>query len=289
MKLGALAALGYATALTFQAVLGEEGLASSSVLSVRFGLSGLLLLALCAATGRPLLPARGERLALLALGAVVFMVSTALYFGATEHGSPAVAIVLVYLYPTLVTLAESVHARHRPTRTIVMALVLSTVGCALVALTGSSVTIEPLGVALALAGAATFAAYMFIGVRVGRRSDPVTAGAWVSLGAGASFLAQVVVGPRFAEASGNWPALAAVGLANAVGMGLTFIALRRLGTSRGAVVLTLEAVFTVILSALVLDDTLGPLQVLGAAAVLFAAATVRSPEQAAEPLEPVSV
>lgn len=279
--LAAIAALGYGTTLTLQASLAEHGLASSTVLTMRFLGSGFLLLLLCRATGRPVVPARGERISLLLLGGIFFMVPAELYYRATQHGSPAAAIVLVYLYPTLVMLAESIKARQRPNRVVLGALVLSTIGCTAVAMKGE-VSIEPVGVGFALASAAAFATYVFLSARAGLRSDPLTTAAWVALGAGASFVIQVLLGPGFAHASGNWPALVGTGVANAVGFGLMYEALRHIGAARVSVVLTLEAVFTVLLTALFLGDKLAPLQLAGAAAVLVAAAIVgRSQQQVA--------
>lgn len=277
--LAAIAALGYGTTLTLQAWLAERGLASSTVLTMRFGGSGVLLLALCALTRRPLVPARGERLQLLLLGAIFFMVPAELYYRATQHGSPAAAIVLVYLYPILVTLAEAVQARQRPRSVVLGALALSTVGCCAVALQGTDVSIEPIGVALALGSAAAFSAYVFLSGRAGKRSDPMTIAAWVALGAAASFVVRVIIGPGFEHASGNWPALIGTGVANAVGFGLMYEALRHISAARVSVVLTLEAVFTVLLTAVFLDDTLAPLQIAGAAAVLVAAAIVGRSQQ----------
>lgn len=286
MKLGAGAALGYASALICQGVLVERGLAASTVLSFRFGVSGLLLVALCALSGRPLLPVPGERLRLLLLGAACFMAPCSLYYSATEHGSPAAAIVLVYLYPTLVTLAESVAARRRPSAALTASLVLSTVGCALVAAAGSSVTIEPIGVVYALGGAAAFAAYMFLSVRTGKRSDPVAAGGAIALGAGGSFIVQALLGPGFGAATGSIGLLVGTGVANALGLGLTFAALRRLGTARASIVFTLEAVFTVVLAAVFLGDALGPWQMLGGVAVLGAAVLSESDALRRDPHSP---
>jgi drug/metabolite transporter (DMT)-like permease len=50
-----------------------------------------------------------------------------------------------------------------------------------------------------------------------------------------------------------------------------FAALRRLGSQRTSVLLTLEAVFAIVLSAIFLDEGLGAVQALGGVAVLAAA------------------
>jgi drug/metabolite transporter (DMT)-like permease len=106
----------------------------------------------------------------------------------------------------------------------------------------------------------------------------------VALGASASFTVRALVGAGYADVSEHWPMLIANGFANAVAFGMMFGALGLLGASRATVVLTLEAVFTVILAIIFLDESLALIQIVGAVAVLSAAVTVAgaNPEPLAE-------
>lgn len=272
--LAAGAGLAYAVTLILQGALAEHGVGSSTVLTFRFGVSAVLLLGLCRLRGVPPRPARGDGLPLFLLGAICFMAAAASYFAAISRGTTAAVIVLVYLYPVLVTVTECVRTRRLPSGRTAGVLAMSVTGCALVAVAGGSVSIQPLGVLFALGSAAAYTLYIVVGTRVGERSDPTSSAAWVALGAAVSFVTLAVTGPGYADVAGHLPALLGVGTANAIAFGLTFAALARLGAARASVVLTLEAVFTVILSAVVLDESLAPLQLVGAAAVVVAAATV---------------
>lgn len=283
--LAAVAALGYAVTLILQGLLNDDDVASSTVLTFRFGVSALLLLGLCALRRVPLRPAAGDRIPLFLLGAICFMSAAASYFAAIGHGTTAAVIVLVYLYPVLVAVVEAVRMRQRPSGRTAAILAMSVAGCALVAVAGSSVSIEPLGALFAVGSAAAYTVYVTVGAHIGERSDPVSSAAWVALGAAASFVTLAVVGPGYGDVPGHVPALLGVGTANAVAFGLTFAALARLGASRASVVLTLEAVFTVLLSTVVLDESLAFLQLVGAAAVLVAAATVFASQQKPELVE----
>jgi drug/metabolite transporter (DMT)-like permease len=60
------------------------------------------------------------------------------------------------------------------------------------------------------------------------------------------------------------------GLATAAAFSLMFAALRRLGPSPTAVVMTLEAVSAIVLAAVFLDETLTALQLIGGVAILAA-------------------
>lgn len=279
---GALASLGYAFTVIFGTNLAEDGLKSPTVLSIRFAVSGVVLVALCRVRGRPLLPEQGERLGIFLLGAIGYMIESSFFFAAISRGSAGAVTLLFYVYPAIVTVIESARERRRPSRTIVIALTMSVVGSALVAGAGGEVEIERLGIVFALCSALSFALYVTVGARLNEKSDAMVTGAWVALGASASFTVRALLGAGYAATAGHWPALVGNGVANALAFGMMFAALSLLGPSRATVVLTLEAVFTVILAIVFLDESLAAIQVLGAMAVLAAAVAVAS--SSAEPV-----
>jgi drug/metabolite transporter (DMT)-like permease len=282
---GTAASAGYACTIIFGTKLAAAGLKSPTVLSIRFGISGLVLVAMCRARGRSVLPEKGERLGIFLLGAIGYMTESSFFFAAISRGSAAAVTLLFYVYPALVTLIESVRERRRPSRTILIALSLSVAGSALVAGAGGHVHIARLGIIFAMCSALSFALYVTVGSRLNEKSDAMVTGAWVALGASASFTVRALVGAGYAATAGHWPMLIANGFANALAFGMMFGALGLLGPSRATVVLTLEAVFAVILSRMFLDESLAPIQLLGAIAVLAAAITVArsAPDVIAEP------
>jgi drug/metabolite transporter (DMT)-like permease len=283
--ISAASALGYAFTVIFGASLARAGLGAPTVLSIRFGLSGLGLLGLCRLLGRPLRPAQGQRLRIFLLGAVVYAAESGTFFSAVVHSSAATAAVVVYVYPVLVTTFESLVHRRGPSRNMVLALCLSVGGTALVAGAGGDVEIKVVGVLLALGSAALFATYLMVGARVTSSSDPFATAGWVSLGAGCTFGVIALAGDGYGAAAGHGPALVGNAIANVVAFGMMFAALQRFTPSRAAVVFTLEAVFAVVLSALLLGEALAPLQGLGAAGVLLGAVVVLRAEAEPEILE----
>jgi drug/metabolite transporter (DMT)-like permease len=271
---GAAASFGYAFTIIFNTKLADAGLKSPTVLSIRFGISGLILVTLCLLRRRSPRPVKGEWLGIFLLGAIGYMTESSFFFAAISRGSAAAVTLLFYVYPAVVTLIESVRDRRRPSRTILVALTMSVAGSALVAGAGGHVDIEGLGIIFALCSALSFALYVTVGARLNEHSDAMVTGAWVALGASASFTVRALIGVGYATTAGHWPMLIANGAANAVAFGMMFGALGLLGPSRATVVLTLEAVFTVILARVFLDESLAPIQLVGAAAVLAAAVTV---------------
>jgi drug/metabolite transporter (DMT)-like permease len=271
---GALAGLGYAFTILCNRTLAEAGLKAETVLSIRFGISGFILVTLCLARRIAPRPDCGEWLGIFLLGAVGYMTESSFFFAALSRGSAAAVTLLFYVYPALVTMVESARSRRRPANRVLGALVLSIGGSALVAGAGGHVDITKLGIVFAMCSALSFATYVTVGSGLSRRSDPMATAAWVALGACTSFTVRAIAGPGYAATAGHWPVLVGNGFANALAFWMMFVTLSLLGPARASVVLTLEAVFTVILGTTVLHESVSPLQLVGAAAVLVAAVTV---------------
>ncbi len=271
---GVASAFGYAITILCGSNLAKDGLDVSTVLSIRFGVSGLILVALCLVRRASPVPVRREWLSIFLLGAIGYMVESSFFFSGLARGSAAAVTLIFYVYPALVTLVEAVRSRRRPTNRVVGTLAFSVGGCALVAGAGGRVDIAALGVVFALCSAVTFASFVTIGSRISEQSDAMVTGAWIALGASASFSVRAIVGEGYAATAGHWPVLLGNGAANALAFWMMFTALGLLGPARASVVLTLEAVFTVILATTVLHESITAIQLVGAVAVLAAAVSV---------------
>ena len=276
---GGAAGLGYAFTVIFGSRLADAGLQSTTVLSIRFFVSGAILVTLSAARRKSVVPVKGEWLPIFLLGAIGYMIESSFFFAGIARGSAAAVTLLFYVYPAIVTVIESVRNRQRPSTRVVGALALSITGCGLVAGASGDLKLGRLAVVFALCSAFTFALYVTVGSRISKNSDAMVTGAWVALGASSSFTIRALIGAGYASTAGHWPELIANGAANALAFGMMFGALGLLGPSRATVVLTTEAVFTVILSVVILRETLAPLQLVGAVAVLVAAVVVASSNQ----------
>ncbi|MCA1692792.1 MAG: DMT family transporter, partial [Actinobacteria bacterium] len=117
-------------------------------------------------------------------------------------------------------------------------------------------------------------------------SEPLAQGAWVALGAAASSLAHGAVTSNLVAPGRQWAVLALYGLATASAFTFMFAALARLGPSRTAVALTLEAFSAVALGAVFLDETLAPSQLVGGLAILAATVTIARSRRHAAPAPP---
>jgi drug/metabolite transporter (DMT)-like permease len=82
-------------------------------------------------------------------------------------------------------------------------------------------------------------------------------------------------GPHLHVAAQGWEAVTAIAVVSTVVPTAAFlVGLRRIGPATAAIVATLEPVITVVLAVIVFGDHLGPIQLLGGAAVIGAVVLV---------------
>jgi drug/metabolite transporter (DMT)-like permease len=272
--LAVASALSFAVTIVVNRSLAAAGLGVTTTLGIRFSTAAAVLLVVLSLRRAPLLPAAGERLLVVGLGAFGYMAEATLFFLALERGTAGAVSLLFYAYPAMVTLLELALGWERAVPRNLAALVLSAVGVGLVVAGGSDVSISRAGVAFALGSAATFSVYLLASDRLVRRTDSLTTGAWVAAGAGLSFLVRGAVEGQLRNPAGHVPALALNGLATASAFAFLFAALRRLGATRASVVMTGEALFAVVLAAVFLGEGLRPLQAVGGLGILVATALV---------------
>ena len=287
--LGGVAALCYAGTVVIGRVLASDGVPSATALAFRFGTAAVAIAAVLVARRRSLLPPPGERLRLALLGGVGYALESTLFYLSLGHGTAAAAALVFYAYPAIVAVMEVRLGHPLPLPRLVLTVGLSAVGTLAVVASGERVAISGLGILFALGAAAVYAVYLLANGRLIHRTDAWTRACWVAAGAALSCVVRGLVGGALHGPGDHLGQLLAYGLLTAGAFGLTFAALIRLGATRTAVVMTLEAFFTVVLGAAFLDESLGATQLLGGAAILAAAGLVamsRRPD-AATPAEPV--
>ncbi|MDT5239947.1 MAG: hypothetical protein QOD97_2145 [Mycobacterium sp.] len=286
--LAAGGAVAYGVATVIGRALAAAGVDSATALSARFAVAAVLLVIALRLRRVAIRPLPGEWLPIVLLGAIGYTAESTLFYLSLEHGSAGACILLFYTYPAIVVLIELARKRIRLTGPMLQAVVLSTVGTFAVVAVGGDVSISTTGVVLALAAAVAYGLYLIVGKEFSRRSDPMTAACWVASGAAGSSAIRGAVAGNLEFPSGHLLQIAAYGVATAVAFSLTFAALSRIGCSKTAVVMTLEAVSTVVLAALALGEPVSVGQACGGLAIVGAAVVIawsRTAESTARPAE----
>jgi len=279
IALCATSAVGYATMPVLAKAAYAAGAGELALLTVRFGLAAVLLWAIVA-WRRPSvdwgLMAKG-----LVLGAVAFAGEAYLYLSAVRRIDAGLAALLVYVYPSLVTAAAIALGRERADARRWIALGGASIGVVLV-LAGGGLGdgVDPVGIGMAITTGFSYAAFVLISEPVTRRLAPLPFAASICTGA---FLSLATVGVVL---GGLGPTGGAAGLGCAAAlavvctvgpMALFFAGLSRVGPSTAAIASTIEPAVTVLLSALVLRETLGTTQAIGGALVLSAVLVLQAP------------
>jgi len=253
-------------------VVYGDGAGLLGVLSVRFTLAALVLFTLALAR-REALP-RGRQLAgLLLLGGVGYVTESLCYFGALSRISAGLTALLLYLYPSAVVVLSAVLLRHRPGRVAVACVAVATVGSLLTV--GPATGGQPLGVALGLGSAASYALYVVLSSRVAGGLGPFATAA-VVMGACAVVYDGLALATRarLPHAATAWAALAGIALVGTVvAVAAFFGALALLGPSDTAVLSTFEPVVSVAVAGIALGERLSAPQ-LGGGALVVAAVVV---------------
>jgi drug/metabolite transporter (DMT)-like permease len=244
---------------SFVVVLGKSLLTGGLpfvILAIRFAITAAVLLLLLVTLRRPLLPAPGERLALVLAGTAGYGTEAAFYFAALNHGSAAAITLLFYVYPVIVMLATMAMDRRAPAGKLVAALALAISGSVIVVVAGGGVEVQTLGIILALCCAAAYSAYLIATDRFVKVTSPMTSACWLAGGACAANIAfAAVFGDQVIPATAaDWWHVALMG-AFTVGAFLAMLAgLQRIGAVRNAIIGVLEPLSVALLAWAFLDE-----------------------------------
>jgi drug/metabolite transporter (DMT)-like permease len=240
----------------------------TTLLLLRFAIAAALLWLLALLRRAPV--PRGRTLVWLALmGGLGYVGQSLAYFTALTMTSAALLALLLYLYPILVALLAAAVLKVPLTRAKQVSL--------LVAVLGVGLTVGPvgggstLGIALGVSAALIYACYILAATRVADRADVLMSSAVITTSAALVFLVLAAVrGSALPMTSSGWLSIAAIAVISTVVAVLAFLGgLARIGPTDSATVSTLEPIVTLLLAAVLLGETLAPLQVAGGACILI--------------------
>jgi drug/metabolite transporter (DMT)-like permease len=281
-----LLCLGSAVAFGAMGIFGrlayDDGVTVGTLLAVRFSLAALLFWALVAITGRFTRLARRDVLIALALGGIGYSAQAGAYFAALQRIDPGLLSILLYTFPTMVTVAAIALGRERFSRRRAAALVLASAGLVLVLAGAGAGAIEPMGAALGLSAAAVYTTYILSSQGIASRLDPLVLSALVSTGAAATLSLVGWLDGGFAPVSAaglGWLAAIAV-VCTVVAVSLFFAGLKRVGPTRASIISTAEPLTAVLLAFAVFGESMTLLQLAGGALVVGGVLRVSTPSRA---------
>jgi drug/metabolite transporter (DMT)-like permease len=285
---GSLSSVAMAVLFAAVVILGkqvEAGNLPFVMLAMRFGGQSVLLFGALLLLRRPLLPEKGERLALVLAGTIGYGSEAAFYFTALNHGNAGAITLLFYTYPVWVMLVTIGLDRKAPPGALFLALALALGGSALVVIGGGKAQIETIGIVLALCTSFAYTAYLVSTDRHVKTTDPLTAALWLGTGAAVAnvvyaFAFNAVVLP----AAGDWWRLVGMAAFSAGAFAAMLVGLQLVGAVRNAIIGVMEPLTVAVLAFIFLSEpitasiTIGGVLILGGAVLAMLIRTTRTAE-----------
>lgn len=265
----ALSACCFATLSIFIRFAYDAGATTATILGFRFFLAAILLWGAVIATGKLPLVRRRDWLPLSLLGTLGYGLMSACFAQSVHYLSASLAALLLYLYPSIVTLLSFWLGHVRYSHDKVLALLLSLAGLLLTI--GMQGDFSWTGVGFGLGAAVIYSLYLLCSAQVLKNIDPLISTAVICTAAAISYLLYGAASGslQFALPLTAWLAISGMAIVPTfAAMLLLFSAMRAIGAARTSVVSTLEPLATVILSMLFLAETLLPLQFVGGGLIL---------------------
>lgn len=248
----------------------ERGIPVETMLSIRFAIGAMVLATAIALMRRPMLAEPGERSRLVLLSLFGYAIEASIYFTATQHGTVATVTLLFFTYPVWVTLWARAFGGRVPTGRTVIALICAVGGAVIVVGTGTGLSIDRVGVVLALATSLTYSGYLTGADLLIRRTNALTAAMWVSAGAsiGLFIYANAVGHWQVPSGAAEWGPLVGMGLASGAAFFFLMEALNRIGAVRTSIVSAMEPLAAAMLGFWFLDESVTIGVALGGALIL---------------------
>ena len=264
----AISAASFGTLAIFGRYATANGIDTYTLLFLRFGISAILMGVLLILRREPF-PRGRTLLQLVGMGAVGYVGQSFCYLTAIQYASPGLVALLLYLYPMFVAILSSLVLHEKITRLKGAALLIATVGTAL--------TINPQGgqvpgILLALSAALIYSVYIIVGTHVMQTVSALQSSTVIFTSAGLVYAGLMSFnGPRWPAGISGWWIIAGVVFIATVIPVVTFLAgLQRIGPTNASMLSTLEPVVTVVLAAVLFNDALKPLTLLGGCLILAA-------------------
>ena len=273
VALVAASAAGFSTLAVLVKLAYGVNLNLPSILVFRFGGTALILWTWLLLRNKWRLPLASAIKAIL-LGAVGYAIQATVFFAALLYTGASVATLLLYTYPAFVTLLAWLVEKEVPTRSRKISIGIALLGCMFIS-DLSQATVAPLGVIFGIASGVWYSLYLTFGSRLVRSVEPVVTSAYVALGATCSFIAATLLTTQFTIPSSVESIYIIAGiaiLATAVPIVTLFSGMQRIGTTRTAIVSTIEPLLTVALGIFFLGEQMQSGQVWGGALIMISVA-----------------
>jgi drug/metabolite transporter (DMT)-like permease len=264
-----ISGISFGAAAIFARFTYEAGTDPITLLFLRFGIASICMILMMLVWRLPL--PRGQiLLGLVLMGALGYVGQSFCYFTALTLVSAGLVALLLYLYPAIVTVLAMMILKEPVSKSKILALLSALIGTVLtIGPVGGG---QPLGIVLGLGAAFIYSIYILVGSKITKPGTAIQSSTVIITSAAIVFGVLILIrGASFPTTFFGWSSASALALISTVLAIVTFLAgLERVGPINAATLSTIEPVVTVVLAALILDESITPLRILGGLMILIA-------------------
>ena len=264
-----ISGISFGAAAIFARFTYEAGTDPITLLFLRFGIASICMILMMLVRRLPL--PRGQiLLGLVLMGALGYVGQSFCYFTALTLVSAGLVALLLYLYPAIVTVLAMMILKEPVSKSKILALLSALIGTVLtIGPVGGG---QPLGIVLGLGAAFIYSIYILVGSKITKPGTAIQSSTVIITSAAIVFGVLILIrGASFPTTFFGWSSASALALISTVLAIVTFLAgLERVGPTNAATLSTIEPVVTVVLAALILDESITPLRILGGLMILLA-------------------
>lgn len=255
----------------------EHGMSAAAVAGIRL-LVGVVVLWLAVLAMR-VAGVRPRRAGLLLATGTLTALQVLLLFEAIDRLGSSLAILLLFSYPPMVAAIAVATGRERMSRAKAVGIALSLLGMTLVIGVPGEGDGSLAGYAFGLGSGLALALYITAADRTAAGVNAFAATAWIQLGALLAITPIVLVRDSDPLASGVPWWTAVIGLASGTAALLFIMAVQRVTPTVASISSTIEPISTAILAAVLLDDVLTPIQLVGGVFIVSAVVAISRPSR----------
>ncbi|SCZ03988.1 DMT family transporter [Alkaliphilus peptidifermentans] len=255
----------------------EGGISTAALLSLRFIISGLLLLIYLKAFKINWRVSYRDLLNLFLLGGVFYSATSIFYFSSIKYIHISLTVLLMYTHPMIVAILSAIFNKEKITLKMVLAMFVAFVGLALILGDSFISELSGLGIMLAIASAVSYSLYIFVSSRVIKEVQSIVATAYISIFASFGMLAIGLIQRDLTFILNKTVLLPLLGLIFICTIFAILFFLRGvevLGPTKATIISMFEPVFAAVFSLIIFKEKLSFLQLAGGMAVLCGALMV---------------
>ncbi len=212
-----------------------------------------------------------ELVTLSLMGILGYAVMSMLIFSSFQYIPISVAIMCLYMYPTLVTILAYFFENEALSWSKIVALLLSSIGL-LCIVGGSFISLHPVGILMTLGADVIYSCYITVSNRMLKKVTPLIGSTYVTTSAGlVLLLISIGLGTiHFQVSYIGWIYVSGVAIVSTVIAFLTFFeGIKRIGPSKASIVSTAEPLVAAVLSAILFGEQMSMIQLLGSGLVII--------------------